>query len=130
MKKEISFMLEKIKDHLIFVVLLFLLSAVLASIFSDFLAPILLPALKNMVSQTEGLSGIELFLFIFANNATVSLISIFSGIALGIGPIITVIINGIFIGAISKIVAEQSSFLELWRIFPHGIFELPAVFIS
>jgi stage II sporulation protein M len=39
-------------------------------------------------------------------------------------------VNGYVLGYISKITVQSSSILDLWRLFPHGIFELPAVLIS
>ena len=52
------------------------------------------------------------------------------GIFLGIFPIITTISNGVILGYVLKRTAESVGVIEFWRLFPHGIFELPAVFIS
>jgi stage II sporulation protein M len=41
-----------------------------------------------------------------------------------------VISNGIILGYVMKGVWIDSGISNFWRIFPHGIFELPAVFIS
>ena len=52
------------------------------------------------------------------------------GIILGIFPIWVSIQNGYIIGfVINKVVALEGP-LILWKLIPHGIFELPAIFIS
>ena len=52
------------------------------------------------------------------------------GIVLGIFSIITVIINGYLLGFVSARVVYAEGITSLWRLLPHGIFELPAVLIS
>jgi stage II sporulation protein M len=52
------------------------------------------------------------------------------GIFFGVFPIITIIINGYILGYVALATTNAESFFSLWRILPHGIFELPAVFIS
>jgi stage II sporulation protein M len=73
---------------------------------------------------------IELFWFIFSNNIKVTFIGLISGIFFGILPLLTSIANGYLLGFVSSLVIIEENFLSLWRILPHGIFELPAVFIS
>jgi uncharacterized membrane protein SpoIIM required for sporulation len=87
-------------------------------------------ALKQIILKTEGLSGVELILFIFVNNLTVSLYSLFSGIFLGIYPTVSSVVNGAILGYVFSKVYAVSGFSQFWRILPHGIFELPAIFIS
>ena len=52
------------------------------------------------------------------------------GIVLGIFSIITAIANGYLLGFVSLLVVKQAGISVLWKLFPHGIFELPALFIS
>jgi stage II sporulation protein M len=52
------------------------------------------------------------------------------GVLLGIFPFLTAISNGYLLGFASKITAESQGLLVLWRLIPHGIFELPAIIIS
>jgi stage II sporulation protein M len=40
------------------------------------------------------------------------------------------IVNGYLIGFVANMVVSQEGVLVLWRLLPHGIFELPAIFIS
>ena len=48
----------------------------------------------------------------------------------GIFPFFIAIYNGYVLGYVLKLVVGKIGFLEIWKLFPHGIFELPAVFIS
>ena len=53
-----------------------------------------------------------------------------SGILFGIYPLFATIANGFILGFVASISVSEVGFLVLWRILPHGIFELPAIFIS
>jgi len=52
------------------------------------------------------------------------------GVFLGIFPVISTIANGYLLGFVANFAIQENGIFSLWRIFPHGIFELPAVFIS
>lgn len=68
---------------------------------------------------------------IFLNNSFVSLISLVLGLALGILPIIFIAFNGYLVGVISYLVAQQRGVLFIsLALIPHGIIELPMVFLS
>jgi len=54
----------------------------------------------------------------------------FLGMFLGIAPVLFSLFNGYLLGFVALMAVNEQGFLSLWRIFPHGIFELPAVFIS
>lgn len=90
----------------------------------------ILEFIQNLLEETEGMSFLELFWFIFFNNLKVSFFGMAGGIFLGIFPVIESIINGYLLGFVAKETVLVDGFLSLWRIFPHGVFELPAVFIS
>ncbi|PIN91052.1 hypothetical protein COU57_02210 [Candidatus Pacearchaeota archaeon CG10_big_fil_rev_8_21_14_0_10_32_14] len=90
----------------------------------------LLEFLKELAKETEGMNALQLTAYIFWNNLKSSFFGMIFGVGLGIFPLITAGVNGYVVGYVSMIVSEKSSILELWRLLPHGIFELPAVFIS
>ena len=74
---------------------------------------------------------IYIMLRIFLNNAFVSLICLVLGLALGIFPILIIASNGYLVGVISYLVGQQKGFLFiLLALIPHGIIELPMVFLS
>lgn len=86
--------------------------------------------MAELVKKTENMSQTKLILFIFFNNLKSSFIGMVSGIIFGIIPTIIALANGYLVGFVSNIAVNAEGISSLWRIFPHGIFELPAVFIS
>ena len=77
------------------------------------------------------MSPLYILLTIFLNNAFVSLLSLVLGLALGVFPILFIAFNGYFVGVVSYIVSQQKGFLFiLLALLPHGIIELPMVFLS
>ena len=90
----------------------------------------LLSYIKSIVEQISGFSTASLIGFIFLNNVKSSLLGWILGILLGIFPVLFSLFNGYVLGFVSKLSVEQGGVFVLWRLLPHGIFELPAVFIS
>jgi len=86
--------------------------------------------LKELIEKMAGLSGIKLILSIFWNNLFASLMAIVLGVILGIFPIIFNAYNGLMAGYVIKRVSDVSGFSEVWRLLPHGLFEVPAILIS
>ncbi len=86
--------------------------------------------IQELIAQTEGMSQAELVGFIFFNNLQSSFIGFLFGFALGIFPVIAAVANGYLLGFVGAIAVEADGFLTLFRLLPHGIFELPAIFIS
>ena len=91
---------------------------------------VIIPFIKNLIEQTQGMSQAQLIQFIIENNVKSTFIGILSGIVLGVFPAISAISNGYMLGFVSLVSVKAGWFLTLWKLFPHGIFELPAVFIS
>jgi len=72
-----------------------------------------------------------LFLFILKNNFTSSFFGVLTGLLFGIIPLVITAVNGYVLGFVSvRTVEITGSGSVLLRLLPHGIFELPAVFIS
>jgi stage II sporulation protein M len=86
--------------------------------------------IEELLTRTEGLSRFELVRFIFFNNLKSSFFGMVLGSLLGIFPILSTIANGYLLGFVSAFSAAKIGIFSLWRILPHGIFELPAIFIS
>lgn len=86
--------------------------------------------IEELLKQTQGMSFPELTGFIIFNNLQTSFFGMVFGIILGIFPLILAMSNGYFLGFVSKLSVQTDGFLSLWKLLPHGIFELPAVFIS
>ena len=86
---------------------------------------------KSEVSPLKELSPVGLMLGIFANNALKCLLVIVLGIVFGIVPAFFVLANGLVLGLVIGMTISHTSLLYiLVGVVPHGIIELPMVFIS
>jgi stage II sporulation protein M len=86
--------------------------------------------LAQLVAQVEGMGTWELVWFIFQNNVTSALLGLFLGVVFGIFPVINALTNGAVLGYVLRLTANAAGVQEFWRLLPHGIFELPAIFLS
>lgn len=86
--------------------------------------------IKELLEETRDMSQTEIITFIISNNVKSTFLGILFGAALGILPIIWAMSNGYILGFVSFLSVSDGGILTLWKILPHGIFELPAVFIS
>jgi stage II sporulation protein M len=86
--------------------------------------------LERIFTEARTLTGIDLFLFIFLNNVKAAFLGMIGGILFGIVPLLVAGVNGVVIGYVGALVTAREGFGELWRLLPHGIFELPALFFS
>jgi len=96
----------------------------------EFLEQQILKFIEELLRKTAEMSQGELMSFIFLNNLQSSFFGMIFGIALGIFSAITSVSNGYLLGFVSSRAAYEEGIFVLWRLFPHGIFELPALFIS
>ena len=121
--------LKESKNYLIAIVLIFVGGMLLGFIFSSQLG-FLDEILKQLIEKVKDLNTFEIILFILQNNITSTFCGIIFGVVLGIFPILASFSNGVLLGYVMKIVWFDSGVGEFWKILPHGVFELPAVFIS
>src|SRR3989344_3502444 len=77
----------------------------------EFVESAILNLIQEILQKTQEMGFAELAKFIFLNNAKTSFVAMIFGIA-------------------ALATAKSAVFSSLLRIFPHGIFELPAIFIS
>jgi len=124
--------LRSSKNFIFFGILLFLVGAFIGLIVPP--TPDVLVYIQNYVKKileaTSGMGLFELILFIFYNNLSVGFYSILFGSILGILPLVFAVGNGYMLGFISSIAISQLGINSLWKLVPHGIFELPAIFSS
>jgi uncharacterized membrane protein SpoIIM required for sporulation len=107
-----------------------LLTTIIGFLFPRLFEQQVLAIIQDMLMELEGLTTIELVIYIFLNNLKATFFAIVFGIFFGIFPIITGIVNGYVIGFTANFAVSQSGPLILWRLIPHGIFEIPAVLLS
>ncbi len=120
------------KNYIYFIILVFFVFLIFAFIFPvpESFTKIIDSFIEDLLSQTKEMSYSELAWFIFSNNLQSSFFGMIYGIVLGIFSIITASANGYLLGYVAFEVIKAESAFVLWRILPHGIFELPALFIS
>lgn len=119
--------------NFIWLVLGFFIFAALIGFFispSELISEKIMEFIQEILEKTAGMSSMELICFIFLNNLKSSFMGLILGFFLGIFPVIATLVNGYLLGFVSLMAVESEGVLSLWRLFPHGIFELPAVFIS
>ena len=96
----------------------------------EFLYDEIMKFLKGLLTETQNMSQLDLIGFIISNNVQSTFLSIILGMFLGVFPLASIIANGYMLGFVSSISINNSGLLSLFRILPHGIFEIPAIFIS
>lgn len=68
---------------------------------------------------------------IMTNNIAVSLAACATGMFVGLGPVYMMLFNGLLIGVIGSACYRAGMSLALWSfVAPHGVLELPAIFIA
>ncbi len=140
-KKGIKFLIDS-KDFIYSSILLFFIFVSIGFFFEDIINTAfniflginlnerIINYIINLLDKTEGMNTTQLIRFIFLNNLQSSFFGMIFGFLLGIFPIISLISNGYLLGFVSSFSVKASGITTLWRILPHGIFELPALFIS
>ncbi len=96
----------------------------------DFLYQQIVKFIEQLLQQTEGMSYSQLTSFIFFNNLHSSFFAMILGVFFGIFPMFVMVMNGYLVGVVSGLSVNAAGVFSLWKLLPHGIFELPAVFIS
>jgi len=124
--------IKECKNFIYLIILIFFLSSVLG-----FFVPLpeqfqeeILKMLNEIFEKTEGFNQWQMIKFLFLNNFKSSFFGVIFGVIFGFFPLISDVVNGYLLGFVAKLVVAEQGFSILWRLFPHGIFELPAVFIS
>jgi uncharacterized membrane protein SpoIIM required for sporulation len=68
---------------------------------------------------------------IMTNNIAVSLAACATGMLAGLGPVYMMLFNGLLIGVVGSACYHGGMSLALWSfVAPHGVLELPAIFIA
>jgi uncharacterized membrane protein SpoIIM required for sporulation/uncharacterized RDD family membrane protein YckC len=68
---------------------------------------------------------------IIANNVQVTFVAFAGGIVAGLGTVVSLVFNGVFLGAVAGLFANHGASLHLWTfVLPHGAIELTAICIA
>lgn len=133
-REELKISLIELKPYILLSTLVFTLSIV-----GGYVAYGLYPeyamqsvsGLEEIVQMLEGLSALEIMLVIFINNTIAMFIAILFGIALGIVPLLVLILNGFIVGTIVRmLLAETGLAFIIAGLVPHGIIEIPLLLLS
>jgi stage II sporulation protein M len=122
--------LNECRWYVVFAVGVFALLFLIGFAFPVFFREDILVFLEEIIGIIEGKGLFEITWMIFSNNMKASFIAFVSGILLGIFPLVTAVVNGYLLGFVAREVVVEEGIFVLWRLLPHGIFELPAVFFS
>jgi len=121
---------KDIKNYIWFSFILFFGVGIFGYFFPVLFEEQILNLIKEIIAQTEGLDMVGLIRFIFLNNLRSSFFAMLLGIFFGIIPFFVLIVNGYVLGFVASKTVVSEGFSILWKLLPHGIFELPAVLIS
>jgi stage II sporulation protein M len=118
------------KKYIWFSSALFLCLIIFGYLFPFLFTQEIINYIQQLIKQTQDLNGFELITFITNNNIWSSFSGLFLGAFFGIIPFSVIVLNGYVLGfVINKTVSVEGIF-SLWKLFPHGIFEIPAIMIS
>ncbi|MBU3923573.1 MAG: stage II sporulation protein M [Nanoarchaeota archaeon] len=116
--------------YMVFVVGVFALLFLIGFLFPFFFRAEIFAFIEEMIKMLEGKGMWEIVWMIFSNNMKASFMAIVFGIGFGVVPLVTTVVNGYLLGFVAREVAMEEGISVLWQLFPHGIFELPAVIFS
>ncbi|RNI14539.1 stage II sporulation protein M [Methanohalophilus sp. RSK] len=123
-----------LKSLFILSIAVFFISALAGYIYTSMnpaSAEVSLQELQSLVDIIKELSPLQIMLFIFLNNALKSLAVILLGVSIGVIPLLFLAYNGYALGAVAYVTGtEEGLSYVLLAITPHGLIELPMIFIS
>jgi len=122
--------IKQCRNYILLGFLVFLFSMFLGVTFPQIFEEKLVEYLSALFGSIDGFGFWELFAFIFKNNASSAFTSVLFGIFFGIYPLFSMILNGYVLGFVAIRSVEVGGLRVLWQLVPHGILELPAIFLS
>ncbi len=106
-------------------IIIFVFSIIVGYVFNGVFKDIMLEAMKNMnIPLDDPVKGT---VALFLNNIRVNLMMILLGFTFSVISVMVLFVNGVLIGFVTSIVPGHIIFLYT---FPHGIFEIPALFLA
>jgi len=99
----------------------------------EFLGPHMIATIEKHKMWTDSIVSVkpQESSFIMTNNMTVSFVTFAAGITGGIGTLYLLFFNGVMLGVIGVACGLNQMSVPLWSfVAPHGVLELPAIFIA
>ncbi|KEO81773.1 stage II sporulation protein M [Tumebacillus flagellatus] len=113
---------------------LFAFGWVIGELFTDQILHVVKPSLEQLKSLAEKAqaqnSGLYTSTLIFGNNLRACVTMLLLGVLACAPSVLTLLFNGMMIGVMLGGTQEHVLGLVAFGILPHGIFEMPAIFIS
>ncbi len=122
--------LKESRWYLVFALGLFALTFLIGFVYPIFFREEIFGFIAKIIGMLEGKTTIELISFIFFNNLRASFMAIILGLLFGLFPLLVTITNGYILGFVSRETAVKEGIFILFRLLPHGIFEIPAIIFS
>jgi stage II sporulation protein M len=122
--------LKENQNYFLVILFLFSYSAMIGFFFPVFFKEVIEEFIKKLIEKTAGMNFFQLLVFIFQNNLTTAFTGLLLGLALGLFPLLSIFFNGYVLGFVVSKTTDVFGYGVLWRLIPHGIFELPALIIS
>ena len=127
--KQIWRYLKECRTYFLIVSIIFLASLLIGYVFPVFFVDLIQELLKKLAGEAAGLGFFQLLVFILENNIMTAFVGMVFGILL-VFPVLIVLLNGYVLGFVMNKTSEVAGSLVLFRLLPHGVFELPALIIS
>ncbi|HDL02288.1 MAG TPA: hypothetical protein ENH20_00465 [Candidatus Pacearchaeota archaeon] len=109
---------------------LFILTFLVGFAYPVFFRTEIFDMIKELILRFEGKSMIDMIVLIFLNNMWASFMAMVLGVFFGVVPVVTGVVNGYLIGFVMREAVVVDGIFSLWKILPHGVFELPAIIFS
>lgn len=127
--------IKECKNYILLIILIFVFGAVVSFFVAltgkpEILINEIVKTLEDLIDKSKGLDLWEMIIYILNNNLETSFLALIFGILLGIFPIFITLVNGFILGFVSFFAVYAEGAGVLWKLVPHGIFEIPAVFLS
>jgi uncharacterized membrane protein SpoIIM required for sporulation len=122
--REVFADLRTVKAYVFLAAALFLVGALIGMLLPE-VSRAQIAVFKEFAEGFKDKSAPALVLAIFLNNLGASALALLAGGLLGLVPLIAALVNGMLLGGFLLFAPDL-----VWRILPHGLLELPAVFIS
>jgi stage II sporulation protein M len=121
--------IKESKNYIYFSVVAFIVITILGFMYPLFFMEEIKKLIQELGSMFEGLGLFWTIGLIFVNNLRTVLITILLGIFF-VFPLLILLLNSYLAGAVSSMAVSEFGYSTLWRLFPHGIFELPAIWLG
>ncbi len=124
-------LIKHLREALVFIlcaVFIFLTAVFIGYTFPEHFGG-LLNSFNRLAERLLSHETFGLIVSIFIQNSVTAFLSILLGQVLAIVPVLSAIVNGLLVGATVSSLGENNT-VVLIHLIPHGIFELPAIFIA